>query len=173
MIFSETFSTRRILITGNTGFKGSWMTLWLHELGANICGYSDRELPEPSHYNLLNLKQEIRQEFGDICDACRLRQTIEDFKPEVIFHFAAQALVRSSYHDPLTTIKSNTLGTATLLDVIKDISSVKALVLITSDKVYANMEWNWGYRENDRLGGYDPYSASKASCRIVNFVILK
>lgn len=165
-MFEGVFSNKKILITGHTGFKGSWLTLWLKSLGADVCGYSDRVLEAPSHFSLLGLT-DIRHEIGDICDRARLEETIADFKPDVIFHLAAQALVHHSLRDPLTTIQTNALGTATLLDVVKNHRDIQSVVLITSDKVYENKEWAWGYRESDQLGGKDPYSASKAAAELI------
>lgn len=166
-MFEDVFRNKKILITGHTGFKGSWLSLWLKNLGADLCGFSDRVFDDPSHFSLLGLSDDLRHEIGDICDRERLVDVVADFKPEIIFHLAAQALVSDSLRSPLETIKSNTLGTATLLDVTKDHPDIKAIILVTSDKVYENKEWEWGYRETDQLGGKDPYSASKASAEMV------
>ena len=166
-VFDHVFTKKRVLITGHTGFKGSWLALWLNSLGAEVCGYSDRILDDPSHFSLLNLADDIRHETGDICDRERLADVVTDFKPDIIFHLAAQALVHDSLRAPLTTIQANALGTATVMDVARDHSDLQALIMITSDKVYENKEWAWGYRETDQLGGKDPYSASKAAAELV------
>jgi len=166
-VFDSVFQNKKILITGHTGFKGSWLSLWLQSLGAELCGYSDCVFDDPSHFSLLNLESSIRHELGDICDRDRLANVVNEFKPDVVFHLAAQALVHDSLRAPLATIQTNTMGTATLLDVVKDYPKIQAVILITSDKVYENNEWAWGYRETDPMGGKDPYSASKAAAELV------
>lgn len=167
LMFKDIFKGRRILITGHTGFKGSWLTLWLNQMGAKICGYSAEVLSPPSHFSLLGIEDEIRHEIGDICDYQRLSSVVLDFQPDVIFHLAAQAIVKESLSDPINTFNTNTTGMATLLSVVKKHPDIKAAILITSDKVYENKEWAWGYREIDQLGGKDPYSASKAAAELV------
>ncbi len=161
------FAGKRVFITGHTGFKGSWLTFLLKELGAEIMGFS---LPPPtsiSHFELLQLEQSITHVMGDVRDADALNAAMQSFQPEYVFHLAAQALVKQSYDDPVTTISTNVLGSANLLEAVRKCDSVRSLVYITSDKCYENVEWIWGYRENDRLGGYDPYSASKAAAEII------
>ncbi len=160
------FHGRRVLITGHTGFKGSWLTFILSSLGAEILGFS---LPaaECSLFNLLDLSPKIKDIIGDVRDANFLSEILHSFQPEVVFHLAAQPLVRESYDDPLTTYSTNIIGSANLLDAIRLCDSVRSLVYVTSDKCYKNEEWPWGYRENDRLGGRDPYSASKAACELI------
>lgn len=159
----ESFKGKKILVTGHTGFKGSWMTYLLKELGADVLGYSLRPITEPSHFELLGLEGKITNIFGDIRNPSLLAEAINSFKPEFVFHLAAQALVKKSYDDPGLTFETNVMGSLNLLDAIRSCDSVKSLVYITSDKCYENLEWVWGYRETDRLGGHDPYSASKAS----------
>ena len=161
------FAGRRVLITGHTGFKGSWLAFLLCEVGADVMGFALPPATAVSHFNLLNLEKNIRHVVGDIRDAALLNTTLNDFQPEFVFHLAAQALVRPSYSDPAGTFSTNVLGSVNLLDAIRQCESVRSLVYITSDKCYENVEWIWGYRENDRLGGHDPYSASKAAAEIV------
>lgn len=166
-MFNDTFKGRKVLITGHTGFKGSWLTLWLNQIGAKICGYSSEVFSSPSHFSLLGIEDEIRHEIGDICDYQRLNSVVSEFQPEIIFHLAAQAIVKESLNEPINTFNTNTMGMATLLSVLKKHPNIKATILITSDKVYENKEWPWGYREIDQLGGKDPYSASKAAAELV------
>lgn len=155
-----------MLVTGHSGFKGSWLSLWLSLLGSDVTGVSmPQKDPASSHWQLLKLG--IREISGDVRDSTWLRQIVEREAPEIIFHMAAQALVRRSYVDPLETWSTNVMGTANLLDACRHCSATKAVVVVTTDKVYENHEWHWGYRENDRLGGHDAYSASKAACEQV------
>ncbi|MDR1493239.1 MAG: CDP-glucose 4,6-dehydratase [Planctomycetaceae bacterium] len=165
MLFQNIYDKSRVFITGHTGFKGSWLTAWLFRLGAEICGFSDQRYTEPCHYALLN--PNIRDECGDIRDCDWLVDVLGNFSPDIVFHLAAQPLVRRSYRDPLETFSTNILGTANLLQACCQTPSVKAIVVVTTDKVYENREWHWGYRENDSLGGYDPYAASKACTEII------
>ncbi len=161
------FVGRRVFITGHTGFKGSWLAFLLSEMGADVMGYALPPVEGTSHFNLLRLDEKIHHVIGDIQDASFLNRTICDFKPEFVFHLAAQALVRPSYDDPVNTFSVNILGSVNLLDAVRQCASVRSLVYITSDKCYENVEWIWGYRENDTLGGHDPYSASKAAAEMV------
>lgn len=161
------FAGRRILVTGHTGFKGSWLALWLAELGAHVTGYALPPVGENALFDDLGLTKTIDHRVGDIRDLAALKTVVEDAKPEIVFHLAAQALVRRSYGDPLETFTTNVTGGANLLEAVRHAPSVKALVFITSDKAYDNKEWVWGYRETDALGGKDPYSASKAAAEIV------
>jgi len=165
MLFQNIYNKARVFITGHTGFKGSWLTAWLSRLGAEVCGFSDQRYTEPCHYALLN--PSIRDECGDIRDCDWLVDVLGSFSPDIVFHLAAQPLVRRSYREPLETFSTNVLGTANLLQACCQTPSVKAIVIITTDKVYENREWNWGYREIDPLGGHDPYAASKACTEIV------
>lgn len=164
-MFDKLYHNRKVLITGHTGFKGSWLALWLSQLGAKITGYSLPPPTDPNHFQLLNL--DINSVIGDIRDVDKLKQTFMEQQPEIIFHLAAQAIVRRSYQDPLETFSSNVLGTVNVLEAARACSSVRAIVIVTSDKCYENKEWPWGYRENDTLGGYDPYSASKGCAEII------
>ncbi len=163
--FGGCYADRRVLVTGDSGFKGSWLTLWLQSLGAEVTGLALDAETNPNHSALLNLN--VKKRRGDIVNSELLRDCIDEARPEIVFHLAAQALVRRSYRDPLQTWQSNVMGTVNLLEACRHQESVRAVVLITTDKVYRNEEWSWGYRETDRVGGYDPYSASKACCELV------
>ena len=160
------FSGRRVMITGHTGFKGSWLADWLTFNGANVLGYALAPEQEESHFNLLGLRDRIEHVEADIRDLSTLNATFKRFRPEILIHLAAQALVRRSYLDPKTTFDTNVGGTVNVLECIRCTESIRSAVLITSDKCYLNKEWIWGYRENDELGGHDPYSASKAGAEI-------
>lgn len=160
------FAGKSVLITGNTGFKGSWLSFWLASLGANVVGYALKPNTTPSLYSALNLSQSITQYFDDVRDDKKLKEVIATHEPEFVFHLAAQSLVRKSYADPQETFHTNLIGSVNVLDAVKANDCVRSLVYITSDKCYENKEWMWGYRENDELGGKDPYSASKACAEI-------
>lgn len=163
----DLLKSKRILITGHTGFKGSWLSYILSSIGADVLGYALPPATKPSHFELLDLESQIKHVEGDILDSEKLYQVFDEFKPEVVFHLAAQALVRPSYDDPVNTMATNVMGSVHLLEAVRMSPSVESLVYITSDKCYENVEWIWGYRENDRLGGRDPYSASKAAAELV------
>jgi CDP-glucose 4,6-dehydratase len=165
--FSGIYRGRRVLVTGHTGFKGSWLALWLKHLGADVAGYSLDVPSSPSNFELLGLEGRLHHYWGDICDPVRLAEVIDEFRPEIIFHLAAQALVRRSYSDPVTTFKTNIMGMVNLLECIRARPWIEVAVLITSDKAYRNDEWCWGYRETDTLGGHDPYSGSKSCAELV------
>jgi CDP-glucose 4,6-dehydratase len=158
---SKIFYGKKVLITGHTGFKGSWLAIWLKHLGANVSGISLDIPSQPSHFITTNLSEQIDDYRVDICNSGAVKEIIEKIKPEFIFHLAAQSLVRLSYENPIETFKTNALGSINILDALRSIDYPLIAVMITSDKVYDNVEWAWGYRENDRLGGKDPYSASK------------
>ena len=164
-MFANRYQNKRVLVTGHTGFKGSWLALWLTQLGAQVAGLALDPTTTPSHWNLLGLT--IDDHRVDIRDVSQTALVVKSFQPEIVFHLAAQPLVRRSYRDPLETWSTNVQGTANLLEACRQVSSVQSIVCITTDKVYANQEWAWGYRENDALGGHDPYSASKAACELV------
>lgn len=167
MVNLSSLKGRRILVTGDTGFKGSWLCLWLHLLGVHICGYALPPEREDDHFNLLYLDKIIEHINGDIRDWPSLKDCFDRFKPEVLFHLAAQPLVRFSYQEPKLTFDTNIAGTVNILEAARQSDSLKAIVCVTSDKCYRNNEWIWGYRENDELGGHDPYSASKAAAELV------
>ena len=161
------FRGKRVLVTGDTGFKGSWLCLWLKELGAEVAGYALAPKHRDDHFNLLRLDRMIRHTTADIRDYAKLAAVMQRFKPEIVFHLAAQALVRLSYNDPKATFDTNVGGSVNVLEAVRNTPSVRALVYVTSDKCYRNNEWVWGYREHDTLGGRDPYSASKAAAELV------
>ena len=160
------FGGKKVFITGNTGFKGSWLSKWLIELGAIVAGYSDEKLTEPSLYEELQLDSLINQFTGEITDFAALQTSISEFQPDYIFHLAAQSIVATSIDNPLETFRTNTLGTVTLLEVIRTCNFKGVAVLITSDKCYENDERVEGYSEDDRMGGKDPYSASKGAAEL-------
>ncbi len=162
----KTFKNKKILITGHTGFKGSWLTLWLSLLGAKVTGISLGSPTLPSHFNVMNIKKKINHKILDIRNFKNFSNTIKKIQPDFIFHLAAQSLVKSSYKDPLLTWSSNTLGSINILESLKEIKKKCIVVMITSDKSYKNLEIKRGYNENDLLGGHDPYSASKASAEL-------
>ena len=158
---------KKVLITGHTGFKGSWLSLYLKGMGANVFGYS--LAPKTvSMFSITQLNREIDGYFGNIQDFSRLETFLKKVQPDVLFHLAAQSLVSESYLDPLETIKTNVLGSSNLLMAASNVTSVKAVINVTSDKCYDNKGWGWSYSESDRLGGKDPYSASKACVEILN-----
>jgi CDP-glucose 4,6-dehydratase len=157
---------KRVLLTGHTGFKGGWLALWLQQSGAELCGVA-LEPAEDSLYRDAGVGREMRSVFGDIRGIALLKQTFAEHRPEIVFHLAAQPLVRSSYLDPIGTYSTNVMGTANLLEAVRGCASVRAIVVITTDKCYENREWGMPYRESDRLGGYDPYSNSKACAELV------
>lgn len=164
-MFNSVYQGRKVLVTGHTGFKGSWLVTWLQKLGAEVCGYSLPAPTNPAHWDLLKL--DMRSEIADIRDAEKLRAVFTSFQPEIVFHLAAQPLVRRSYGNPDETFETNVVGTVRVLDAVRACDSVRAVVNVTSDKCYENREWVWGYRENDPMGGYDPYSASKGCAELV------
>lgn len=164
--YLSVFAGRRVMLTGHTGFKGSWLAFLLNEIGADVMGYALPPAGEENHFELLGLAKDIQHVEADIRDASRLAQEMREFQPEFVFHLAAQALVRPSYAEPRITFETNVMGSVNLLEAVRQCDSVRSLVFITSDKCYENLEWIWGYRENDQLGGHDPYSASKASAEI-------
>jgi len=160
------WSGMRVLVTGHTGFKGSWLSFWLHQLGAEVFGVALEPETNPSLFGQLHLEKNIHHFIGDIRDEILIRQKIITIQPDIVFHLAAQPLVRRSYREPLLTWQTNVMGTANLLNALVEIKSTCAVVIVTTDKVYENREWIYPYRECDRLGGLDPYSSSKASAEI-------
>ena len=165
--FDDIYRGKRVLVTGHTGFKGSWLCAWLNALGADVMGYSLSPDTTPNHFELIQPDLQIKSVFGDIRDLPNLEKTWQQFQPEVVFHLAAQPLVRLSYEQPIETLNINIMGTANVLEACRQTTSIRAIINITSDKCYENREWVWGYRESDPMGGYDPYSASKGCAELV------
>jgi CDP-glucose 4,6-dehydratase len=159
---------KRVFLTGHTGFKGGWLALWLASKGAIVRGYALDPCTEPNLFTEAKVGSVIEDIRGDIRDAAKLDAALTGFAPDVVFHMAAQPLVRFSYEDPIGTFETNVIGTARVLDAVRRTPSVRAVVSVTTDKCYENKEWLWGYRETDPLGGYDPYSSSKACAEIVS-----
>lgn len=160
------FSGKKIIVTGHTGFKGSWLCIWLSLLGAKVVGLSDKVPTNGSNYQSSGVGDLIEDNRIDIRDRKKVRELIESCQPDFIFHLAAQALVRPSYEDPFETLNINAMGSSNILDALRFINKKVAVVMITSDKAYDNVEWVWGYRETDKLGGADPYSASKGMAEL-------
>lgn len=158
---------KRVFLTGHTGFKGSWLSLWLEDMGAVVKGYSLEPYTEPSLFKVAKVSSGIESEIGDIRDYDKLKSSISSFSPNIILHLAAQPLVRDSYEDPLGTYETNVMGTANLLQASRELLNLKSIVIVTTDKCYENREWEWGYRENEAMGGYDPYSSSKGCAELV------
>ncbi|PMG94759.1 CDP-glucose 4,6-dehydratase [Vibrio breoganii] len=158
---------KKVFVTGHTGFKGGWLCLWLQEMGALVKGYSLPAPTNPSLFEEAKVWEGMSTEEGDIRDFTHLRQVMSEFEPEIVFHMAAQPLVRLSYDEPMETYSTNVMGTVYLLEAVKQVGGVKAVVNITSDKCYENREWVWGYREDEAMGGYDPYSNSKGCAELV------
>lgn len=168
LVMSELFwQNKKVLITGHTGFKGSWLTLWLKSLGAEVVGYSLAPTTQPNLYDLAQLKNAMTSYEADVRHYEKLHEVISKEKPDIVFHLAAQALVRHSYANPVDTYATNVMGTVNLLEALRQTGYAKAAVIVTSDKCYENREWFWGYRETEAMGGYDPYSSSKACAELV------
>lgn len=165
-IFQNFYKGKKVLITGHTGFKGSWLTIWLNELGADIIGIALEPFSEKDNYVLAGIKNKITDLRGDIRDSNFLKEVFQKYQPEIVFHLAAQPLVRLSYDIPVETYEVNVMGTINLLEAIRATDSVKVGIMITTDKCYENKEQIWGYRENEPMGGYDPYSSSKGAAEI-------
>jgi len=165
--FGNAYKGTRVLITGHTGFKGSWLSLWLRELGADVIGYALAPATTPNLFNVSGLEKTMHSVTGDIRNVSMLTSIISEYKPVIVFHLAAQALVRRSYREPVNTYETNIMGTINTFEVCRKTPSVKAVINVTSDKCYENREWVWGYRETDPVGGYDPYSASKGCAEII------
>jgi len=158
---------RRVLLTGHTGFKGAWLGLWLESLGAEVVGYALAPEIAPSLFAVARVERGVTSIEGDLLDAETLAAVVNEYRPEIVFHLAAQSLVRRSYREPAATFAANVQGTVHLLEAVRRSDSIRAVVVVTSDKCYENREWPWGYRENDPMGGHDPYSASKGCAELV------
>lgn len=166
-IYNNFYRGKRVLVTGHTGFKGSWLSIWLHLLGAEVIGISKDTLTERDNYVLSGIGGKMKADIrADICDGLRMKELFLEFQPQIVFHLAAQPLVRLSYEIPVETYETNVMGTINIMEAIRITESVKVAVLITTDKCYENKEQLWGYRENEPLGGYDPYSSSKGAAEI-------
>lgn len=164
----EFWKGKRVFITGHTGFKGGWTSLWLQKLGANVKGYALESSTSVSFYDAAKVADGIESQFGDVRDLDLLRKSMLAFAPEIVIHMAAQPLVRASYNDPVGTYQTNVMGTVNLFESVRSCDSVKAVVNVTTDKCYQNNEWEWGYRETEPMGGYDPYSNSKGCSELVS-----
>ena len=159
---------KRVLLTGHTGFKGSWLSLWLQSIGAKVTGYALAPPTNPSLFEMAEVAQGMTNVIGDIRDLAKLQAVFAEHQPEIVIHMAAQPLVRYSYQNPVETYSTNVMGTVHLLEAVRNTSGVKAVVNITTDKCYENREWVWGYRENEPMGGFDPYSNSKGCAELVS-----
>lgn len=169
MVMSPSFwRSRRVLLTGHTGFKGSWMSLWLQELGAELTGYALTPPTKPSLFEEARVEEGMTSLVGDIRDLPTLQLAMQAARPEIVIHMAAQPLVRESYRTPVETYATNVMGTVHLLEAVRHTPGVKAVVIVTTDKCYENREWFWGYRENEPMGGHDPYSSSKGCAELVS-----
>lgn len=173
VMFKGIYRGRTVLITGHTGFKGSWLSMWLVSLGARVIGYSAYLPSEPCNFKVCRLESRLKHIVGDILDIKRLKEVFLRYAPEIVFHLAAQPIIAKSYEEPKLTFDTNVSGTVNILECIRNTPSVKSGVIITSDKCYRNNEWLWGYRENDVLGGDDPYSASKACAELAVHAYIK
>lgn len=167
MVNRNFWRNKKVFVTGHTGFKGSWLCLWLNYLGAEVTGYALKPPTDPSLFELCRVDKLINSVIADIRDSESLRKAILAAKPEIVIHLAAQPLVRESYKNPVETYTTNVMGTIQLLEAVRNCKSVKAVVNVTSDKCYENKEWPWGYRENEPMGGYDPYSNSKSCSELI------
>lgn len=167
MIDAIFWKNKKVFITGHTGFKGSWLCLWLHSLGAKVTGYALNPPTNPSLFELCDINELIRSNIADIRDCDVLKKAMIRSKPEIVIHMAAQPLVRDSYRIPVETYETNVMGTVHLFESVRSCKSVRVAINVTTDKCYENREWIWGYRENEPMGGYDPYSNSKACSELV------
>jgi len=167
MVNSDFWKGKKVFLTGHTGFKGSWLSIWLHSMGAVVKGYALKPVTNTSLFSIAGVESLVESEINDIRDYSVLCSSILDFSPDIVFHMAAQPLVRASYEKPLETYEINVMGTANLLEAVRKCPSVRAVVNITSDKCYENNEWVWGYKETDPMGGRDPYSSSKGCSELV------
>lgn len=165
--FKNIYRGKKVLLTGHTGFKGSWMSIWLHNLGAEVIGFALDPVNENDNFVLTGISEHIKDIRGDIRDKRKLADVFDKEKPEIVFHLAAQALVIDGYNDPITTFEVNSMGTVNILECVRSSQSVHTAIFITTDKVYENKEWIWPYREDEPMGGYDPYSSSKGAAELI------
>lgn len=163
----EFWEKKKVFLTGHTGFKGSWLSIWLSHLGADVTGYSLNPPTNPSLFELSYIEDIVKSIIGDIKDKDRLQKDLADAQPEILIHMAAQPLVRLSYDKPLETFETNIMGTANILEAVRNCPTIRSVVIVTTDKCYENKEWFWGYRENEPMGGFDPYSSSKGCAELV------
>lgn len=163
----EFYRNKKVLVTGHTGFKGSWLCKLLENYGAEVIGYSLNPPTEPSLFKIANIESDVKSITGDIRDLSKLKEVFDDFQPEIVLHLAAQPIVRDSYKDPVYTYETNVIGTVNICECVRKSKSVKSFLNVTTDKVYLNKEWDWGYRENEELDGFDPYSNSKSCSELV------
>ncbi len=163
----EFWQNKKVLVTGHTGFKGSWLSLWLQSLGANVIGYALNPPTQPSLFEIASIARGMTSITGDVRDLAKLQSVMAQYQPQIVIHMAAQPIVRYSYENPIETYTTNVIGTANLLEAVRHTESVKVVVSITSDKCYENKEWMWGYRENEVMGGKDPYSSSKGCAELI------
>lgn len=164
---TEFWNNKKVFLTGHSGFKGSWLSIWLQELGAQVKGYALQPPTSPSLFNIAQVADNMLSDIGDIRDLEQLKKSMYDFSPEIVIHMAAQPLVRLSYVSPIETYEINVLGTVKVLEAARYCGGIKAIVTVTTDKCYENKEWTWGYREYEAMGGYDPYSSSKGCAELV------
>lgn len=169
----DTYRSRRVLVTGHTGFKGSWLSLWLSQLGAEVIGFALEPPSIPNLFEVINLQREVTHIYGDVRDYDHLLAAFDSYKPEMVFHLAAQPLVRRSYQEPRLTYETNVMGAVNVLEAVRQTPGVRVVAIITSDKCYENREWTRGYREEDPMGGLDPYSSSKGCCELVTSAYLR
>ncbi|MCU7799938.1 MAG: CDP-glucose 4,6-dehydratase [gamma proteobacterium symbiont of Lucinoma myriamae] len=167
MVDQKFWKNKRVYLTGHTGFKGSWLSLWLQDLGADVRGFALNPPTSPSLFEDAEVMEKIESEIGDIRNKEQLQKSMVEFNPEILIHMAAQSLVRLSYQEPIETYDINVMGTVNVLEAARKCSNLRCIVNVTTDKCYENKEWEWGYRENESLGGYDPYSSSKACAELV------
>ena len=167
IFFNNEYMGKKVLVTGHTGFKGAWLSIWLHKLGARVIGYSLEPPTEPSLFKICSLDEKVNSIIGDIRNEENLLKTFDEYKPDIVFHLAAQPLVRYSYLAPKETYETNILGTVNVLEAARKTSSVKTIIVVTTDKCYENKEWIYGYRETDTIGGFDPYSSSKGCVELI------
>lgn len=170
---SKFYKNKKVLITGHTGFKGTWLAIWLKSMGAKICGFSLAPQDTDNFFDLSGIEKSILSLTGDIRDFGAINKAVQKFHPDIIFHLAAQALVRESYKEPVETYSTNIMGTVNLLEAVRLNQKVKAVVNVTSDKCYENQGWLWGYRESDPMGGYDPYSSSKGCSELITSAYMR
>jgi CDP-glucose 4,6-dehydratase len=167
VVTADFWAGKKVFVTGHTGFKGGWLSLWLQSLGAKVVGYALEPSARPNLFEVAEVGKGMRSVIGDVANPAKLNAVISEHAPQIVFHLAAQALVRASYESPIKTYATNVMGTAHLLEAVRATGSVKVVVNVTSDKCYENREWIWGYRENEALGGHDPYSSSKGCAELV------